>query len=168
MTEQSLGNYIQDILDKSKMLEPLASKVEVLWMRWISTPEGDQGEDWCSDCGTHKLKNMRKKDRRRRDEYILDGGNSALERDEFGHCAGCGVYLKVSLIEAPFEVFEECGFSSSKEADAYEIREMLDTVDFQYSDDRELVRHAVVAIADKFIAHHKIKPQPIEAAGGMR
>lgn len=162
--EPSTG-YIQDIVDKSKMLESLASKVEVNFMRWISTPDGDQGQDWCCDCGTHKLKNMRKKDRRNRDDYILDGGNSALERNNFGHCAGCGVYLKVSLIEAPFDVFEECGFSSSKEADAYEIREMLNTVCYQYTDeskDRKFVRQAVVAIADKFIAHHNIKSESIE------
>lgn len=153
-----MGEYVEEVTLLEERIHPIFKGIKIRYPRWISTPDGDQGEEWCSDCGYYKVRNLRRRDRKRRTDYILDGG-WRTEEDHFCNCVACGVILDVSLtdygLEEAVRTFEECGLSTSTQVDAYEIGEMLRHVSFRHDgetaegDER---RAAIVAIAEKFLA----------------
>jgi hypothetical protein len=152
------GEYLTEVVALRERFEELASGVRTRYPRWISTPDGDLGSEWCSDCGYYKVRNLRRRDRKRAEDYILDGGWQT-EEDHFCHCVACGVRLDVSLtdygVQDAVRCFEECGFSTNPAEDAYEISEILGALDYRYgeeSDETRETRAAIVAIAQRYIA----------------
>lgn len=151
-----MSGYVPEVTALLARVEPLADRTKRPYPRWISTPDGDEGSEWCSDCGYFKVRNLRRHDRRRREDYILDGG-WRTEEDHFCFCAGCGVQLDVCLtdygVQEAIATFEECGFSTSRAHDAYEISELLNAVEYRSDDDAETedTRARVIAIAQQFL-----------------
>lgn len=155
----SAGEYVPEVTALIEQIRPMVGKMPIKYPRWISTPEGDLGTEWCSDCGYFKVRNLRRKDRKRCRDYILDGG-WRTEEDHFCFCEACGVTLDVCLTdygaEEAIRTFEECGFSTSRQHDAYELAELLDRVEYaSHSGDNPDQRAAVVALAETFLADHR-------------
>ena len=126
---------VDELIDK---LRPLASQARVENAHWIVTPEGEyvsnNGNEWCFDCGSAKLKNLRKNDRKNADGYILDGG-WVSEHDTPPMCAHCGVKLSASLTTCG-GIYELDHFRDNPPVpgnidQAYEVSEMLSA--FQYT-----------------------------------
>lgn len=120
-------------------LRALASQCRVENAHWIATPDGGQyestnGSDWCRECGMAKLRHLRKHDRKRADEYILDG-SWVSEHDTPPMCAHCGVKLHASLLAYggiyELEHFRDNPPVPGNVEHAYEISEMLSA--FQYT-----------------------------------
>lgn len=135
-----MGEYVQSILDLQEAIEPLIDRTKYPYPRWIVTPDGDLGSEWCSDCGTAKVRNLRRRDRRRREDYILDGG-WRTEEEHFCFCEGCGVRLDVGLTEYGIREeiahYEECGLCTEPGVNAYEISEILAGLDYRSDDERD-------------------------------
>lgn len=141
--------------------ERLASMIpakRLPYPRWIVTPDGDLGSEWCTDCGYYKVRHLRRHDRHRREDYILDGG---WRTEEDGHkfCAGCGARLDVCLtnygVDEELAHFEELGFTTAVGEDAYELGEMLSAVEYRSDNDSEReedVRRRVIAVVTRFVA----------------
>lgn len=146
---------INDLIDA---LSPLASQAKVENSYWIVTPDGeylsDNGNEWCYDCGSAKVRNLRKHDRKRADEYILDGG-WVSEHDTPPMCAHCGVKLRASLLfyGGTYELdhFRENPPEPGNVDHAYEVSEMLSALQYTKEDDAHLAREAI-EIARKLIA----------------
>ncbi|WP_370677574.1 hypothetical protein [Pleomorphomonas sp. PLEO] len=145
-----------------KILRDLAwqlSKVaqETKPCHWISTPDGDQGDDWCPDCGNYKVRNLRRHDRRRRREYILDGG-WCTDHDSMPFCAGCGSILSGSLTSygsaEELAYYLENGLSETPRVDAIYLAEIMEALVYIEIADCDLSRITEMA------------RQTIAAAGG--
>lgn len=152
--------YVQEVADLLEIIEPIGDPAAPKkYPRWISTPDGDEGREWCTDCGWHKLRNLRRRerDRSKRGDYILDGG-WRTEEEHFCFCAHCGCRLDISLtdygVDEALACFEECGFSTAQTEDAYEIGEVLRSVEFRYSDDADTEerRRRAIALGQRFLA----------------
>lgn len=157
----SSGGYVTEVTALIEQIRPMIGKMPIKYPRWISTPEGDLGTEWCSDCGYYKVRNLRRNDRKRRSDYILDGG-WRTEEEHFCFCKACGVTLDVCLTdygaEEAIRTFEECGFSTSQQQDAYELSELLDRVEYaSHSGDNPDQRAAVVALAKAFLAERRVE-----------
>jgi len=162
----SCGQYIPEVTALLDQIRPIIGKMPIRYPRWISTPDGDLGSEWCSDCGYFKVRNLRHSDRKRQRDYFLDGG-WRTEEDHFCFCEGCGVRLNVCLTdygaEEAIRTFEECGLSTAQDQDAYELVELLERVEYaSNSGDNPEQRAAVVAIAQTFLA----QASPIISSGG--
>lgn len=126
---------VDELLDK---LRPLASQARVENAHWLVTPEGEyvsnNGNEWCFDCGSAKLKNLRKHDRKNADGYILDGGWIS-EHETPPMCAHCGVKLRASLLVSggiyELDHFRDNAPEPGNVNHAYEVSEMLSA--FQYT-----------------------------------
>ncbi|TIX20939.1 hypothetical protein [Mesorhizobium sp.] len=138
---------VDEIIDA---LRSLASQCRVETAYWIATPDGEyesqNGSDWCRDCGMAKLRNLRKHDRRRADEYILDGG-WVSEHDTPPMCAHCGVKLKATLL-AYGGIYELEHFRDNPPAPgdvnhAYEISEMLSAFQYTRAEHDSLAKEAI-------------------------
>lgn len=152
----SCGQYVPEVTALADQIRPMIGKMPIKFPRWISTPDGDLGSEWCTDCGYYKVRNLRHRDRKRQRDYTLDGGYRS-EEEHFCHCVACGVRLDVCLtdygVEEAIRTFEECGFSTAEDCDAYELVELLERVEYASSSgDNPEQRSAVVAIAQAFLA----------------
>lgn len=150
------SGYVPEVEVLLERIRPLTPKLRLPYPRWIVTPDGDLGSEWCGDCGYYKVRNLRRHDRKRRGDYILDGG-WRTEEESFKFCAACGVRLNVCLLKYGVleEVahYEEWGFSTNAGEDAYEISEMLSAVEYRADNDDEAdLRQRVVAVAERFLA----------------
>jgi hypothetical protein len=121
---------IHELLDA---LRPLASQCKVKADHWIRMPNGgsyetDNGSEWCRDCASFMIRHLRKKDPKRRDEYILDGG-WASEHDTPPMCCQCGAKLTASLLTYggiyELEHFAENPPTPGNVDHAYEVSEMI-------------------------------------------
>lgn len=94
---------------------------------WISTPDGDNGYEWCPTCVYYKVRNLRRHDRRRREDYRVDGG-WRTEHDSFPICHGCGAFLDGSLTEygarEEIEYYRSSGLSTRADVDALYLSEI--------------------------------------------
>lgn len=156
------GEYVQKVLDLEERLDALIPDRRLPYPRWIVTPDGDLGSEWCTDCGYYKVRNLRRHDRKRREDYILDGG-WRTEEEHFCYCAGCGTRLDVTLLDGALrdEIYHytECGFSTKPEEDAYELRELLNVVSYRSDNDKlEAERTALITIATRFLAEQVAIP----------
>ncbi|WP_454919261.1 hypothetical protein [Xanthobacter sediminis] len=149
--------YVQEVTALLERIELLIPQRTVPAPRWISTPDGDLGSEWCTNCGYYKWRNLRHHDRKRREDYHLDGG-WRTEEENFCFCAGCGVRLDVSLtaygVDNALEYYEDCGFSSARSEDAYEIGEMLNYVEWRFEkggEEEDQRRSRVMAVAQRFL-----------------
>jgi hypothetical protein len=61
---------------------------------WIAGHE--EGQSWCEDCGSFKVKNLRRRNKNNRDDYFLRGPDDG-ESDGCQFCAACGDLLRYSL-----------------------------------------------------------------------
>lgn len=104
---------------------------------WISTPNGDHGDEWCPDCGYFKVRNLRRHDRKHRADYILDGG-WRTEHDSMPICAGCGAFLDGALTtygaKQELEYYRECGLSTRRDVDALYLGEIIGSLCFDDED----------------------------------
>ena len=121
----------RSFIDLERALQPLAANVEVRALHWIHTPEGDQGNEWCFDCGRYKVRNLRRRDRKNREDYGLDGG-WRTEEEGFKFCEGCGAHLDAHVLPygvySELDYYREYGFSTDATLDAYYISEMLNSL----------------------------------------
>lgn len=105
--------------------------VETPRCHWISTPEGDQGHEWCPRCGYYKVRNLKRHDRGRRADYFLDGG-WRTSHDSMPMCAGCGVLLDGALTSCgarqELDYYEENGLSTNRAVDALYLSEILSEI----------------------------------------
>ena len=110
------------------LLWPLANKIALKRCHWIVTPDGDLGTEWCTDCGYFKVRNLRRHDRKRRQDYLLDGG-WRTDHDHTPFCEACGELLDGNLTNygsvTELEHYQEYGFSTNVILDAYFLEEML-------------------------------------------
>lgn len=162
----SYGEYVPEVTALIEKIRPMIGKVPIRYPHWIVTPDGDLGSEWCGDCGYYKVRNLRRRDRKRQREYLLDGG-WCTEDDNFCFCEACGVRLDVCLtsygIDDAVRTFEECGFSTAQDHDAYECVELLERVEYASSSgDNPEQRAAVAAIAQAFLA----QASPTKSNGG--
>lgn len=127
--------------DLSAALQPFAAPTKPC--HWLRTPDGDPGTEWCPDCGHSKLRNLRKHDRKRRDDYILDGG-WPMEQDSLPTCVSCGAFLRASLTAygAQYELdhYLENGLQGPHDVDALYLSEILDSIDPEDDDFGEAIR----------------------------
>lgn len=155
---EGLSGYDAEVVALQAQIAPLVPAQRPEPIRWIVTPGGDLGTEWCSTCGYYMVRHLKRHDRLHRDDYILDGG-WRIESDNYPTCEGCGQPLDVIptdyCIQQTIQTFQECGYSTSTERDAFEIDEMLDSVAYCYAGDRaakrEQRRNAIIAIARQFI-----------------
>lgn len=138
-----------------QLLRPLASTVDERECHWISTPNGDQGNEWCPSCGRAMVRHLRRHEKslRLRGDYILDGGwRTAHDGPVF--CAGCGVRLNGSLTEygaeEELEHYNTYGFRPGNAHDAYELTEMLSALEYT-SEDRAGRAKQAADIVRRFI-----------------
>lgn len=98
---------------------------------WIATPNGDHGREWCPDCGRFKVRNLRRHDRRRRDDYILDGG-WRTSHDTMPMCANCGALLSGYLTgygaSQELDYYEDTGLSNNPPVDALYLSEIIENL----------------------------------------
>ncbi|WP_040616188.1 hypothetical protein [Roseibium sp. TrichSKD4] len=151
------GEYVTEVEELQARLKPFLPTERPEPACWISTPDGDEGNEWCGTCGYYKVRNLRRRDRRRQGDYFLDGGWRA-ECDHFPCCAGCGVELDIIptdyCIEELICNFERSGFYQDSQATAFEIDEILEIVNYRYDDNqaKEERRRAAVKIAARFLS----------------
>lgn len=153
-----IPGYVAEVQALLERLDPLIPEKRLPYPRWIVTPEGDLGSEWCSNCGYFKVRNLRRRDRKRRADYILDGG-WRTEEEHFCFCQGCGVRLDVSLLDygvrEEISHFEEHGFSTAPGEDAYELGELLSAIEYRGDNERadqEEMRSRVIAVVERFLA----------------
>lgn len=153
-----MSTYQTDAISMIDALHELAMMAEVKDAYWIVTPDGeyisDSGNEWCFDCGIAKTKSLRKHDRKRAREYILDGG-WVSEHDTPPHCAHCGVKLRASL-RFYGGIYELDHFRNNPPTPgnvdhAYEVSEMLSALQYADTEYDELVKEAIM-IAGTVIA----------------
>ncbi len=148
--------FVEEVIDLQLQLKPYMPADRPEPAHWISTPDGDHGDEWCSVCGYYKVRNLRRHDRKNRQDYILDGGWLA-ESDIFPNCAGCGKQLDILptdyCIAELIENFEGHGFYEDTKTCAFEIDEILEYVSYRSSDDPEMetMRQAAIKIATDFL-----------------
>lgn len=142
--------YHPEVDEIINALRPLASKATVKSAHWISTPDGtyetDNGSEWCSDCGMAMLKHLRKHDRKRADQYILDGG-WVSEHDTPPMCAHCCVKLEATLLfyGGTYELdhFRENPPAPGNVDHAHEVSEMLSAFQYTKQEDGYLAKEAI-------------------------
>lgn len=137
-----------------EQLQPLARKVKIEMPRWISTPEGDHGDEWCFDCGYYKVRNLRRHDRKKHAEYFLDGG-WCTEDDNLLRCVSCGVNLATSLTDYgvgnELENLSEYGFFRDDNYTAFVLSNILSNILCQ--DDKH--NQEVIELTMKFLKVQK-------------
>lgn len=144
-----------DVEDLQSQIEPLIGKMKIKYPHWINAPDGSQPDSWCGECGYFKMRNLRRHNKKHRDEYNLDGG-WRTEEEHFCFCQHCGVRLSVCLtdygLDEEIRHYQENGLCTSASINAYEINELLERV--EYGDDEETLerRQAVVEVARQFLA----------------
>lgn len=151
MEENSgMSTYQDELDDLIDALHPLAVRAKVKSSHWIATPDGEyltnDGNEWCYDCGMAKVKNLRKRDRKRADEYILDGG-WVSEHETPPHCAHCGVKLRASLLIYG-GIYELDHFRDNPPVPdnidhAYEVSEMLSAFRYCNPQHDDLAKEAI-------------------------
>lgn len=87
---------MQDFDDIIEQLEKIASPLDPENIHWIP---GEAGENWCYACGKAKAKHMRRRAKKNKKDFILDGGWSGGEEDNPAYCEGCGKLLHYSLTD---------------------------------------------------------------------
>lgn len=102
-----------DVDDVVKYLSGLSAGLDTENVYWVHGD--DEAECWCHACCRFKVRNLRRRNRKNRTEYCVDGG-WLTEEDGPCFCAGCGKLLDCSLtrygIEAELEHFLSYGFLS--------------------------------------------------------
>lgn len=131
----------------ARQVATIASKVKDSNPRWICIPGGyyetNNGSDFCDDCGWFIMRHLRRKDRKNKSDYLLDGG-WRTESDSHSFCAHCGMRLRVSLtdyaLNDDLEYYRENGVrENSVLDDAYSLDLMLDAVSWGHESTAEVI-----------------------------
>lgn len=132
-------------------LRPLAAQVDVKSAHWICTPNGEyethNGErEWCRDCGTFVVRHLRRRDRKHRQDYILDGGWPS-EHETPIFCAHCGAKLECILLVSgglyELEHFAENQPTPGNRNHAFELYEMLSAFEYVGPEHAEAAQEAI-------------------------
>lgn len=141
--------YHPEVDELIDALRPIACQARVEDAYWITTPDGEylsnNGNEWCRDCGSAKVKHLRRHDRRHADAYILDGG-WVSEHESPPMCAGCGVKLRATLLiyGGISELDHFRGHPPElSPSQAYEISEMLSAFQYTKPEHDDLAREAI-------------------------
>lgn len=118
-------------------LEPLARHCPTKPAFWVTSPDGevytDYGSDFCGSCASAICRNRRRRDRKRRADYRVDGG-WRTEHDVAPYCGGCGVKLDACRTgygaSRELEYYAEVGVRPGNALDALCLLEVLNVVDF--------------------------------------
>jgi hypothetical protein len=135
-----MGDIIHhpEVRDIVRALDPIAETVPVKNAHWITLPDGSSyygshGAEWCRDCARPMIRHLRRKDRRHRRDYVLDGGWCS-EHETPPHCAGCGVKLECTLTSygalEELDHFRDNPPSPAFPHTIYEVREMVQAVEY--------------------------------------
>lgn len=147
MSDSTHHEEVDTLIDA---LRPLASQAKVEDAHWIVTPDGEyisnNGNEWCYRCGSAKVRNLRKRNPKRADEYLLDGG-WVSEHDTPPHCAHCGVKLRAHLLIYG-GIYELDHFRDNPPVPgnvdhAHEISEMLSAFHYTAPEHNELAAEAI-------------------------
>lgn len=132
-------------------LYAVAKHVPVKSAHWITLPDGssfytNHGAEWCRDCGRAMLRRLRKQDRKRRSDYMLDGG-WVSEHETPPHCCGCGSKLDATLttygaLEELAHFRENPPLAKSAEQ-VYEVREMLEALEYADEENSPAAHEAI-------------------------
>jgi len=119
---------------------------------WISTPDGDQGQDWCGSCGKAKARHLRRHDRKRRGDYLLDGG-WRTEEERMSCCAGCGVDLNVSLLKyGAYSELDQFRNYGVRPGNSYEAMCLYETLRyFEWGEEQTELAEEAAATAEAFL-----------------
>ncbi len=160
-------SYVQELLELGRDVRAIAAPFthEVEDMHWISTPNGDEGSEWCYECGSTKVEELRKADPDHADDYFLDGG-WAIEDDSTCWCEGCGVRLNSIMTDycakEELSYYTDNGIQHYCTEVAYDISELVDH--FGYVHDKTDRRDTAdcIRLARNFIVghHHQEVIQP--------
>ncbi|MDH1268935.1 hypothetical protein N5C81_15020 [Rhizobium pusense] len=159
--------YNEELLRLSPIIDAIAEpfRAEVEAMRWISTPNGDEGSEWCYDCGKAKVEELRAADPEHSDDYFLDGG-WAIEDDCTCWCERCGVRLKSIMTDycagQELSHYVNNGIVSFCEEIAYDIAELVNHYEYEHDKTDPRDTADVIRLARSFIAghHHQDVTQP--------
>ena len=154
----------------ARQVATIASKVKDSNPRWICIPGGyyetKNGSDFCDDCGWFIMRHLRRKDRKRKSDYLLDGG-WRTENDGQSFCAHCSIPLRVSLtdygLSEELEYYRENGVHrNSLFVDAYSLDLMLDAVSWGHEATEEVFEWAKELLsrpeAQEFIPQERDSP----------
>jgi hypothetical protein len=164
-------SYVQELLNLSPWIrvvaKPFADDVEN--MHWISTPKGDEGNEWCYGCGSAKVEELRTADPEHADDYFLDGW-WAIEDDSSCWCEGCGARLNSIMTDycaaSELDHYVTYGVTPFCAEIAYDLSELIDHFDYQTekSDPRNIAD--CIHLARSFLAgyYHQEIVQPSQWA----
>lgn len=151
--------YNHDLISLAPAIHAIAAPFtkEVQPMRWISTPNGDEGSEWCYECGTAKVRELREADPDNAGDYILDGG-WAIEMDTTCWCEHCGVRLDSNMTDycAREELthYTTHGIQAFCSEIAYDISELVDHYDYEHDKTDPRDTADVICLARTFLAGH--------------
>lgn len=83
--------------DVDKYLCDLCAGLDLDHVHWVHGD--DEAQDWCHSCCTFKVRHLRRRNKKNRDDYSVDGGYGS-ESDGVAVCAGCGELLAYSLSDS--------------------------------------------------------------------
>lgn len=153
-------SYNEELLRLSPAINAIAApfRAEVETMHWISTPNGDEGSEWCYDCGKAKVDELRGADPDNSDDYFLDGG-WAIEDDSTCWCERCGVRLDSIMTDycasSELDHYVTNGIVSFCEEIAYDISELVDHFKYEHDKTNPSDSADVINLARTFIAGHQ-------------
>lgn len=149
--------YVDELLKLAPLVrahaEPFAATVKDCY--WINTPNGDLGLEYCYDCGSKMIENLRSEDVDNAQDYILDGG-WCISHDHTVACNECGVRLNGSLTD--YGASEELthyvceGIHSFSPEIAYDISELIDHYDWQNENSDMKEANDCIILAKAFLA----------------
>jgi len=141
-----MADYLSFALDR------IAAKT--LPCHWIVTPDGDQGYEWCPTCGYYMVRNLRRRDKRRREDYILDGG-WRTSHDTTPICHNCGALLDGAMTEycAEEEIayYREYGLSDRPDIDALYLSEIIGAMGWDYGGKEHEDRDFILSLAQQLL-----------------
>lgn len=150
-------SYNEELLDIAPAIRAIAEPFPVKNHHWISTPDGDLGSEWCGDCGYYMVRHLRRRDKKQRRDYLLDGG-WRTESDHTCWCAGCGMRLDCCLTDygANEELahYRTYGIQSFCAEIAYDLADLVDHYDYEHDKTNPRDTADVINLARNFIAGH--------------
>lgn len=133
------GHYHDDIFQMKFALSVMAIAAEPEESaRWIVTHEGDEGEEYCSDCGNARVAELREQFPDHKDDIYLDGGWN-IQMDHHPFCCKCGTRLDGDptdyCISEEISHFLENGFHCVNAEIAYEIEAIVSSFEYQFANE---------------------------------
>lgn len=151
--------YNEELLKLSPIIDAIAApfRSEVQDMHWISTPNGDEGSEWCYNCGNARIDELRAANPQHSEDYFLDGG-WAIEDDSTCWCERCGVRLNSIMTDycasSELDHYVATGIVSFCEEIAYDISELVNHYAYEHDKTDRHDTEDVIRLARSFISGH--------------